>query len=299
MPIHAISFAVPEEVIVPDVPAKDRVMSRVAPREMGGTCQYSDETEYHAEYRRSYFGATRRKAGWDCMRHYEILANGCIPYFEGLDRLPTSVMHDFPRELVRRGMELLPDPTAAIERLPVAALDDVIAALLLHTRARLTTRARALEIMREMGIEQGDVETVLFLGLDPLPDYLRCAALDGFKRLFGARCTAEVEVPHLYQDFPVELCPQLYGRGFTYARHLPPWTRAAPSLDPTESRIRRGDFDLVVYGSAHRGLPYLDVVTDHVDPGRVAFLCGEDTHDCPFIRAFANDRRHLFVRELE
>lgn len=38
-----------------------------------------DEHRYYDDYSRSYFAVTRRKGGWDCMRHYEILAAGTHP----------------------------------------------------------------------------------------------------------------------------------------------------------------------------------------------------------------------------
>ena len=41
-----------------------------------------DEFEYHRRYRGALFGATRKKAGWDCMRHSEVLAAGSFPWFE-------------------------------------------------------------------------------------------------------------------------------------------------------------------------------------------------------------------------
>ena len=30
----------------------------------------------------NYFGSTKKKAGWDCMRHYEIVASGAVPFFD-------------------------------------------------------------------------------------------------------------------------------------------------------------------------------------------------------------------------
>jgi hypothetical protein len=46
---------------------------------------YNTEEEYYNEYKKSYFAITTKKCGWDCMRHYEILANGCIPYFLNIE----------------------------------------------------------------------------------------------------------------------------------------------------------------------------------------------------------------------
>ena len=40
----------------------------------------------------AWFALTRPKGGWDCLRHYEILAAGTLPYFLDLSRPgPTSV----------------------------------------------------------------------------------------------------------------------------------------------------------------------------------------------------------------
>lgn len=60
---------------------------------------YKDEKDYYAGYKESRFGVTLKKAGWDCMRHYEILANGCIPWVIGLEQCPEQTMVTFPKQL--------------------------------------------------------------------------------------------------------------------------------------------------------------------------------------------------------
>ena len=39
---------------------------------------YNTEKEYYNDYAESRFGVTLKKAGWDCLRHYEIIAAGEI-----------------------------------------------------------------------------------------------------------------------------------------------------------------------------------------------------------------------------
>ena len=39
-------------------------------------------------YQNSLFSLTYRKTGWDCLRHYEILASGSIPLFLDLEKCP-------------------------------------------------------------------------------------------------------------------------------------------------------------------------------------------------------------------
>lgn len=49
---------------------------------------FETEDEYYADLRASRFGVTTRRAGWDCLRHYEMAANGCVLCFRDLDRKP-------------------------------------------------------------------------------------------------------------------------------------------------------------------------------------------------------------------
>jgi O-antigen/teichoic acid export membrane protein len=94
--MQTISFSIPEEKLVPDLPRdKDRLLSsHVVDREVaariGGSTTYvfDDERAYYADLRRSRFGITTKRAGWDCLRHYEQAANGCVPCFRDLDRKP-------------------------------------------------------------------------------------------------------------------------------------------------------------------------------------------------------------------
>ena len=57
-----------------------------------GTNQYTflSEDKYYEDLKRSRFGITTRRAGWDCLRHYELAANGCVLCFRDLDSKPES-----------------------------------------------------------------------------------------------------------------------------------------------------------------------------------------------------------------
>lgn len=67
---------------------------------------FKDEKSYYEDYQRSFYGVTMKKAGWDCMRHYEILGNYCMPYFIGLEDCPKNTLANFPKELLLEGREL-------------------------------------------------------------------------------------------------------------------------------------------------------------------------------------------------
>jgi len=60
---------------------------------------YKNEQEYYDDYSMSYFGITHKKAGWDCMRHYEILGNYCAPYFPDIKDCPENIMVSWNKKL--------------------------------------------------------------------------------------------------------------------------------------------------------------------------------------------------------
>ncbi len=99
-----ISFAVPEELILKTVPQKQKTMAHIVPGKIS-TYIYNDQQSYYEDYALSKFGITVKKAGWDCLRHYEILANACIPYFYDISKCPEKTMANFPKDLIIRCME--------------------------------------------------------------------------------------------------------------------------------------------------------------------------------------------------
>lgn len=44
--------------------------------------------------------------GWDCMRHYEILACGCVPFFTNIEICPKDTMVRFPKDLMIEAKKL-------------------------------------------------------------------------------------------------------------------------------------------------------------------------------------------------
>ena len=91
--LHPISFSIPEEKIVTSAPTKTKdfplhiVDSEIAGKVRSAQSGYafSAESEYYADLQCSRFGITTKRSGWDCMRHYEIVANGAVLCFRGLD----------------------------------------------------------------------------------------------------------------------------------------------------------------------------------------------------------------------
>ena len=70
------------------------------------TYVFKSEQPYYEDYQKSYYGVTTKKAGWDCMRHYEILGNYCIPYIVGLEDCPKNTLANLPKELLLEAKDL-------------------------------------------------------------------------------------------------------------------------------------------------------------------------------------------------
>lgn len=280
MPLNPISFSIPESKIIDNVPEKTKRFGHIVPGDTS-TYIFNDEEAYYRDYQTAVFGRTCKKGGWDCLRHYEILANGCIPWFTELDKCPERTMTHFPKELVAEAMK---------SETP----EEYIPQLLEYTRKHLSCRAMAQYVFDTVGCPTPN--RVLFLGSNPGPDYLRCMTLIGMKQILGNQCMESVFIPHIYEDYATP--KTLYGKGFTYSRVLPVSAKPLPiHIDDA----RNGTFDLVVYGSLHRGMPYWEEVTSAYPPERIVLLCGEDcedvSHNC-FGKDLANKGFHVFIREL-
>lgn len=97
--LFPITFAMPtSKVNFNKIKTKD--FSFITPLDKS-TYIYKNEKDYYNDYSGSRLGVTMKKAGWDCMRHYEILGNGCIPYFIDINNCPSNTMFNFPKQLCK------------------------------------------------------------------------------------------------------------------------------------------------------------------------------------------------------
>jgi hypothetical protein len=103
--IQPISMSIPEsfiEQVKPAAKKKDWVAYNVDPElnSLFETHQlaplgqrhfvFGDASSYYHELLASRFGITSRRAGWDCLRHYEYAAKGVVLCFKDLDKKPES-----------------------------------------------------------------------------------------------------------------------------------------------------------------------------------------------------------------
>lgn len=129
-----ISFSIPREKIrfspsefkTKDFP-KHIVDEEVAAKVRGafhssiGSNRYvfENEDEYYSDLAISRYGITTCRAGWDCLRHYELAANGCVLCFKDLHLKPeTCAPHGLgPENCVSyRNYDDLQDKLSRIDR---------------------------------------------------------------------------------------------------------------------------------------------------------------------------------------
>ncbi len=299
MPVYPISFSIPSSKIVDAIPHKTRLLAHIIPGNTN-TYIYNSETDYYKGYQESWFALTCKKGGWDCMRHYEIIANGCIPLFLDLPQCPPNTMTTFPKELVTQSNMLY------FQILETGFTSDhedqcrcIINKLLQIARERMTCKATAQYILNTVSPDI-PVKSILYLSGHTGPDYLRCLTLTGFKELLGSRCHDYPRISHIYADCIPD--NTMWGKGITYTGNVALDLYDDSRNDTVIFDITNHKYDLIIYGSGHRGMPFIDIVQNHYSPNEVVVLCGEDCdrniHYSKHCCAFINAPMHVFVREL-
>lgn len=283
-----IQFSISEHKIVQEIPYKDKDFASIIPGDLS-TYIYKIESDYYQDYQRSYFAITRPKAGWDAMRHYEILANGCIPYFLHLDKCDPKVMLFLPKDLLLEAMNLEGVSYFKIDHSKFNKIKyyELLEKLLAHTRKYLTTKSMADYLLKT--VDYQGAGSVLFLTSTDAPDYLPDSILAGLKELLRERVVDIPKINYLYQNYTGNI-EELYGRGITYSKII---EDIPVDRDNIEQRILNKEFDLIIYGSIHRGTPYKDLVLKNYPSEKIIYLCGEDCHSCPY-KGLSN----FFLREV-
>lgn len=103
--VFPISFSIPEEKIKRVAPSEKskRFPLHIVDREIAskvsgsffteigsGNYTFRSEEAYYNDLRTSFYGITMKRAGWDCLRHYELAANGCVICFRNLELKPST-----------------------------------------------------------------------------------------------------------------------------------------------------------------------------------------------------------------
>lgn len=284
--VYPIQFSLSESKIIGSLP-KDRDFASIIPGNPK-TYIYAEEGDYINDYRRSYYGITCKKAGWDCLRHYEILASGCIPYFIDLEKCDPNIMPFLPKDLILEAMHL---PGVSYMKIDHSQFDieryyELLTQIIDHTQKYLSSAAMAKYLLEKVNYKGSG--KILFLSANTAPDYLPICTLIGLKEYLGDRVIDFPKIDYIYKNYRGNT-KKLYGKGFSYTRVIPDIWVNRKSI---QQRIRNHEFDIIIYGSVHRGVPFHQLVKNSYEEDEIIYLCGEDEHSCEYVNL-----PHLFLRE--
>jgi hypothetical protein len=294
MPIYPITFSIPEEKIISIMPKKTKLISSLVPGDTS-TYVYNTESEYYKEYQSSIFALTMKKAGWDCLRHYEIVANGALPYFKDIENCPKNTLALWPKDLlVQINQKYKQLETKVVSNEDTTEIANLMLTLFNHLKNHLTTKKMAHYILERSG--NTNAKKILYLSSSTFPDYLRCLTLEGFKELLGANVHDYPMIPHIYKLNNLDYS-SFYGKGMTYTNILDESFHDYERDKTIEQDIINLHYDLIIYGSYHRGMPFYNLVSQVYPPDKIILLCGEDEHSCNY-HQYDSRGHHIFIREI-
>lgn len=142
-----ISFAIPESKIVQKTAenhgSKDFYLASSIPYNIK-TLDFCEEEEYYKDYQKSFFAITMQKSGWDCLRHYEIIANGCVPIFMNISNCPDLTLFNFPKHLCEEAFEVF-------KNFDLYNYMSLNSRFMCHLREHNTTRSLARYVLGHLG----------------------------------------------------------------------------------------------------------------------------------------------------
>ena len=310
--IHPISNSLPDSVFVSELPPKETSYFAFNMPGNKSTYIFENESSYLEHYRASYYGVTRKKTGWDCGRHLEIMASGAIPYFIDLDALPPRTLALYPRDAIRAAMNL---PGVSVAREDVkpglwylqrerfkvdqtlfdeTQYNKLAAEILDHAREHLSSSGMASYMLQTLGLTIERASPVLFV-THCSQDFTGDALLYGLQKLAGPASVVDVAFdsdggfqhpwcddtsrhqstkPYLRQT-PAATA---HGGPMRFSIHGKHAASASVLRDELPQRLNAREFGLIVFGSASRttgGLLEVAAAAGYARD-RIVLIYGED-----------------------
>jgi hypothetical protein len=303
--VYPIQFCMDETKFLPLQSSKNKrkPFSSIIPGTVQNrNYQFDLEHDYYNEYNQSFYAITLKKAGWDCMRHLEIIASGAIPYFEDIEKCPETIMKFLPKESILQAMNLpgVSKGSIDMQKFSVQRYEALRKEIYYDTLFNVSGRAIANYILNTVDPKWPKrMPKILFISGDKYTDYQRCLVLTGFKRLLGDQSVVDYpKIDHIYKSYTEDVS-KLYGRGFSYTKILENDPYINRDTDYIKKQIYLHDFDLIIFGSIHRGLPLHENVLQYYKEEEIIYICGEDEHDIGDCICMIPPKSHLFIREFQ
>jgi hypothetical protein len=311
--IYPLPYSIPDENIVDYNEIKDKkhiIISDIIP---GDILTYrfgkDDEEEYNQHYQESLFAYTSKKGGWDCLRHYEILSNGCLPIFKNINECPDTCLVSLPKDLIKEYTKILLPYKKEYKDL----YNSYMYKILEHVRKYCSTSSSTKYFLEKMNHIK--VKNVLLIRGHIGVNYTREFFWIGMKRYIQGILGVAVEYPkidYLYKSYNGDK-NQLYGFGFNYNSKIEDDYNF--SNNEIIDKIKDGFWDLIIYGKvgpdesfegSMPNLPLWNYVSEKYNKDRIVFLYGGDAcNDLSYNNVYS---RHIsyhqnfgncFIRELK
>ncbi len=238
--IYPLAYSIPLEKIKNLNTDKIRTISEMIPGNKK-TYIYSTEEEYYKQYCESKYAYTMKKSGWDCLRHYEILACNCIPLFKDLDKCPEKILFNFPKQLlmdVMKNKDFLSEEEYKIiqeklhnytkKHLTCEASANYF--LNIITKNTIIPKCRILMINNNLMINEN------------WANYSQYMLTIGLRNVLGSNFVDFPKNKVLYKGHNRQ---NLYGNGFTYSNIL---DDIPINRENISQQIKNKEFDFIIYG---------------------------------------------------
>ena len=276
MNIYPLSYSIPEEIFDDSV-AKENNLADLVPGK-SETYIYENQDDYYNMYGKARFGITHKKYGWDCLRHYEMLANNCIPFFENLDKCPKNTMITFPKNLIIKANKNMDFNKYHKE-------------IFQYAKNNLTCKQSAkyvLDIISKLNKDKNNgtnVNKPSILMLSGVTgyrnvNYTRELLAIGLRKKLGVNFIEYPKINSIYKN-----CKKLHkyvGKGFTYGGIL---DDVYINRHNILERIINEEFDYIIYGKVGKkrgeidefeNLQYWNKVSRVYDKNQIIFIYGGD-----------------------
>lgn len=301
MNIYPLCYSIPLDVIIKKPQKKIREIAPLNPTDRK-TYIYTNQDEYYSMYSKSKYGRTRKKGGWDCLRHYEIIASQCLPLFVNLNKCPKQTMITFPKKLLIEVYKKWENNTMTDEN-----YNDYLSQIFNYAKKNLTCEKSAQYFLNILS-KNKDHKILMLNGAKRI-NYSRELLSIGLRKIMGKNF---IEYPKNNPLYKSSSKKKLYGKGFTYSKILDDI-----NIDRTniEQRIINNEFDVIIYGlfGADEGkygdsrlkAPFWDIVKNKYNKNSIVFIYGGDkTHSKKNTKHLNHLLYHsnlglCFVRELD
>lgn len=275
-------------LIAPLIPAK------------GDTYIYKSKKDYLDMYKKSLFAFTFKKGGWDCLRHYEIVACGCVPIFIDLHKCPKRTLDSFPKATVKNAFKAI-----TTRSLTAKDYNRYRTGLLHYTKNELTCEAIAEKLLKRLSrINNNEqVGSVLVYNRGGC-NYSREMLTIGLRNILGKQCVDFPRNELLYKNTKK---PRLM---ITLEENI---NEEEVNRENIERKIKTKEFTyIIITGCEHVGYNFWqDRLWKHIngvyDSKHVLFLFGGDmptivnNPKCILNNNVKNHEKHgiCLVRELD